>query len=1528
MIKYYLVLFSLFFSTIGFSQLSANFTFNKTKVCAPELVQFIDNSTGNPDSYRWEFSNGVVSSNKNPSIVFTKPGIITVKFIVFKGGDSDTSIVLNAINVFAPPIADFNVNKTDGCIPLNVNFTDLSIPQSGAISSWFWSFGNGQTSTAQFPSQSYSEVKSNTVFLKVTDQNGCSATKTKKSLITVGGPKADFVYDSLVCGLPANVGFINTSVGENLSYFWDFGDGVTSTNELPGIHTYSSFATTFVQLIVKEAVTNCSDTLSKKIQITNYQSTFDYNVICSPSDFKIDLKTTTVPNPVSVLWTFDDNTTSTQFNLTKDFSSRKKQKIILKSTIDETCFDTTSITYTPTVANFLSSSEECNPPMIIDFENASLGSNLNYIWNFGDSTFSDETNPIHLYQPARNRVNVNLKATDDFGCESSITKRIDAPFPIADFYVVDSVLTGCAPLTVSFIDSISYVLDSTKIVSVYWDFGDPISGMNNTSTDTIPTHVYLNPGEYTITYVITLDNGCVDTVIKEDFILVGEKPDSVSYSVTPNDTICYGENIQYEPILFKDGSVFTSNYHCWLFDSERNSLLIDSVTAPNNCPNPQKSANRTSLNVNFFNPIHSYSNYTYEFRDTINGEVVFGDANSSSGLVYTQLITGYNGCFSSVVDSQFIHPTFAMMGFVFDNDSSDLFLEDTSSFIKVFNNSSGYDVFDYFKVTELATGTIVFNLSETDTTTLKFTKPGIYDVELSVSNSINNCTDIVNRRITVDNPIFKIEFSNNACLSSKEFVAMDKSSFDFNSNLNRTWIVNDSIQYKNIPFNTRSIKPDSVVLNSLDTGWNIITLQTIRGGKDNLLGDDNNNYTVSYETKDSIYIQGTKSIGSLDTNFICYRDSIFFSTITKSTSNIDSIVWNYGNGEFANRIDNHKYSYQNSGEFFPSYIVFSDFGCKDTFYLDTIKVSGPVVDFAVNDTLVCVDEEVAFTNLSIGDNLSFRWETGGVEYFNIDINHQYTSSGKFNVKLFAQDIFGCKDSIFQLNLVEVADIPVPKFSADSTIGKCPPLIVNFVDSTLPSGNQWNWDFGDGDFSTTKNTLHTYSVPGIYSVELTVTNYAGCVGVLNKDSLIKVQGPSGNVIVSDLSLCLPDSVEFNGDFINTKLFVWDFNDGDIISFETNVDGDSVVHSYQNGGRYLPSLLLIDSNNCQFQLPLDIEINADSVLAKFDISDSIYCDLSAIQTINKSRASLNPNYFWSFGNNDTSSEFNPLISYQKGGDYTIRLKMISPIGCVDSISKSISVFDDPDEELTLSNDNFCVPSSTIFKLQLNNSEFLADSIIYTLDGKLYSDQVSLNIQKATTLSLGYEIYYGGGKCLSDSVIEFKYYDVPEADFDYFPKNISLASSEVNFIAEASATTNYNWIFYNSTSNVQNPTKFFDTEGTYDVVLIASNEGNCVDTVIKSITISPYDFIKLPNAFTPDGDGVDDDFGILFAGDLSIKSFKVYNQWGNLVFETNSINQRWDGTKNGKLQPNGSYVYIVVGVDVNGKEIESVGNFVLIR
>lgn len=161
--------------------------------------------------------------------------------------------------------------------------------------------------------------------------------------------------------------------------------------------------------------------------------------------------------------------------------------------------------------------------------------------------------------------------------------------------------------------------------------------------------------------------------------------------------------------------------------------------------------------------------------------------------------------------------------------------------------------------------------------------------------------------------------------------------------------------------------------------------------------------------------------------------------------------------------------------------------------------------------------------------------------------------------------------------------------------------------------------------------------------------------------------------------------------------------------------------------------------------------------------------------------------------------------------------------------------------------------------------------------------------------------------------------------------LVGDEVQFIDESELATSWQWIFgfELDTTTIQNPIFTYSDENEFEVELAVTSPEGCLDTTSLILNILSSEIVPpvLPNAFTPNGDDLND-FYLIRGGPFSVVDFKIYNEWGNLIFESDDANKGWDGTYNGVAQPSGVYTYTLKATTIDGLNYQESGDLTLIR
>jgi gliding motility-associated-like protein len=200
-----------------------------------------------------------------------------------------------------------------------------------------------------------------------------------------------------------------------------------------------------------------------------------------------------------------------------------------------------------------------------------------------------------------------------------------------------------------------------------------------------------------------------------------------------------------------------------------------------------------------------------------------------------------------------------------------------------------------------------------------------------------------------------------------------------------------------------------------------------------------------------------------------------------------------------------------------------------------------------------------------------------------------------------------------------------------------------------------------------------------------------------------------------------------------------------------------------------------------------------------------------------------------------------------------------------------------------------------------------------------------------------------CVSDTTYTnlVTVYDIPVAFFNANPQPTNISNPNINFFdLSSNFVTQWDWDFginlpgFPANSNLQNPSvKYPDlNSGVYPVTLIVGSANGCYDTVSRNIVIDGLYTLYLPSSFTPNDDGLNDEFGPNGEKiDPDNYKFMIFNRWGETMFSTTSVSDKWNGRLNnsGDLLPEGTYVWRITAKDGNtGEEHEYFGHVVLLK
>jgi PKD repeat protein len=306
--------------------------------------------------------------------------------------------------------------------------------------------------------------------------------------------------------------------------------------------------------------------------------------------------------------------------------------------------------------------------------------------------------------------------------------------------------------------------------------------------------------------------------------------------------------------------------------------------------------------------------------------------------------------------------------------------------------------------------------------------------------------------------------------------------------------------------------------------------------------------------------------------------------------------------------------------------------------------------------------------------------------------HIYTTTGTYTVRLIVHD-GPCTDTLVRTNYISVGGTNL-SFTASDTFSSCPPLTVNFV-NTSTIGYNYVWSFGNGNASTLTTPSTFYANPGVYVVKLSGQNGI-CFDTISKT--ITVTGPSGTFSYSPLTGCAPLTVNFTSTNTNTPVLIWDMNNGVTVTTTSS----STSYTYTQPGKYVPKLLLSDGASCIIPILGSDTITVSDINSDFTFAPSTLCQSGTIQFHDTVYYSTNgvTSRSWTFGDGGTSTSHNPVHTYAAPGNYTVRMIVSNGAGCNDTVIKTVNILPPPNVIAGGAN-TICQGSTTPIQLQASGA-----------------------------------------------------------------------------------------------------------------------------------------------------------------------------------------------------------------------------------
>jgi PKD repeat protein len=1091
----------------------ASFTAEPQNGPFPVTVYFTDTSQYNPIEWNWSFGDGTYSSDENPNKTYTTGGNYTVSLTVWNFVANDTVTYNDLISIYNVTQPGFMGSPLSGLFPLAVQF-NVTTPNDNATT-WNWNFGDGSTHGT---TQNITHVYTSGGIYNVTETASNSHNSTFSELINYvivyNTTTTNFTANNTIGQIPLAVQFNDTSSNAT-TWYWDFGDSYASTQQsplhvyyYPGYYTVSHsssnpYDTTWLN---RSEYINASPVAAPVANFTeNVSAGFEPLAIMfndTSTGFVPEYNETQPGYNATWNWSFGDGVYSGLPNNTHTYMEAGNFTVRLTTSNDGGSTNTTTSVhvYNYAISNFTTDITSGLMPVQIKFTDRSQNVSV-YNLSFGDGTWYNTTIPFtngynKIYGSGGTYV-ANLYVANPYSSDISNVTIIVYNTTYSNFTVNNTV--GYIPLSIAFTDT------SVNATNWYWMFGD---GSTNTSQN--PVHTYTNAGLYSVNHlaynpyssswsnksqIIYASPLSAPVANITANVTKGVIPFTVALSAPINGALASSWNWSFDDGTYSDlqniTHSFTVNRTYNITLTETNAYGSNSTTAQITGYNPVYYANfygdittgYAPLNVSFTDtsdPNATAWLWTFNAYDGWGSEYPIGSStlkNSNftfnSNGYYTVNLTAYNPV-SGVTASKYHYiyvTTLPLPRVSFTVNSQNGSTPFTAQFTDTSINATSWNW-------SFGDG----NYSETQNPSYIYNYPGYYTVALTATNTYGSSTltktNYMNI-ITLGTPV-----ANFTATNITDYVPAVVRFYETG--------VNTSSWYWDFGDGNTSTSPNPV--NRYDAPGTYTV--SLRGGNGN--GQYNWSNKTGYITvlpdmpvTADFYANNTIPIINHPVQFT-----------DNSTGSYNRWSWNFGDGFSGNSVstlENPVHIYTTGGYktvTLTAYLAQNNAYINTTIKANYIYVAGtpppiPIVKFNASSTIVPTGNPVTFTDLSTSSPSSWSWNFGdGTGSTSQNPTHIYNAIGLYNITLTATNSGGSNSTTYN-NYINVItpQLPIASFVTNGTDGPNP-LAVQFTDTSGNYPNTWQWNFGDGNYSTTPSAVHTYTKYGVYTVILTVSNQAG------------------------------------------------------------------------------------------------------------------------------------------------------------------------------------------------------------------------------------------------------------------------------------------------------------------------------------------------------------------------------------------------------------------------------------------------------
>jgi gliding motility-associated-like protein len=1483
---------------------------NTGPYCAGQTISL---STPAATSYTWTGPNAFSSNAQSPTIANSTTVMSGVYTVTSTTGackaTATTNVIVNALPT--PTASNTGPYCPGNTIQLNV----------GAFSTYTWSGPSAFSSNAQNPTQANAQaVNAGNYTITVKDAAGCTNTAVTNVVVNPN-PTVVIGSNSPVC-LNSN---INLTASGGTGYSWSGPSAFTSAVQNPTI-TNATAVNAGVYTVTVTAL-GCTNTGTVNVTIlTPTTSASNPGPFCVGSTIQLN-----TPSATSYTWSGPGGFTSSAQNPTiaNATAAMAGTYSVIVSAGSCTANATTNVVInalpTPTASN-------TGPYCPGNTMSLNVGAFTTYTWSGPSAFASNAQNATQANAQTTNSGVYTVTVTDANGCKNSATTNVVVnPNPVV-------VIGSNSPIC------LNSSLNLTSSGGTGYSWSGPSAFTSAVQNPTITNATAANAGIYTVTVTAL---GCTNTGTVSVSVL------SPTTSASNTGAYCAGQTItlntpaattynwtgplgftstSQNPSLPASTTGMSGVYSVTVAvgtctASATTNVLVNPLPTPvaNNtgayCP-----GNTISLGVGAFNT------YTWSgpasFSSNAQNPTQASALTTNSG-VYTVAVTDANGCVSTATTNVVVNPSpVIVMG-----SNSPVCINTAINL-----TSNGGTTYSWSGPNSFASA--VQNPSVPNATSAD---AGVYTVTVTALG----CSSTGTINVVVTTP-------TTSALNSGPYCAGTTINLSAPAATSFTWSgpggYSSNSQNATQPASTPAMSGTYTVIVSIGT------------------------CTASATT--NVLVNPLPTPNIVSNSPVCVGQAINFTGTGGTT-----YTWT-GPGSFNSNSATPSIgtsASSNAGNYVLS--VTDANGCVNSTNANVIVNALPVI--AVNNPTNCVNTTISLTS---NGGVTYAWSgpggfTSSSQNPNI-LSAQLTMSGTYVVTVTNAN--GCVNTA-SAN-VNVFPLPSPNITSNSPV--CAGGVLNLFGT---GGTTYAWN-GPGYTGPTQNpTINnvTASANGVYTLlaslgsctasatftvvinPLPVFNFAVsnvlCFGQSNGTSSVNVTvgtGPfsynwntvpaqtaqnatglaagSYSCIVTDANGCTSVA---STQITQPNLFTVAINSATLqacannpINIVANGNGGTGPYTYNwisgpstapysvvetSAGNYNYIVNAVDAFNCPATANINLTYFAQPTVSATSAT------LCAGQTGTTLIASGATSYVWQPGNITGST-------YPFSGNSSVSVTVVGTSnGCSNSANAAVMVNPNPNASIAVSNITGCVPSCMSFSAT-GSSNITSYGWMLNGVGITGSQNGGYCFDKAASYTLGLNVMDGNGCTGTITPVIVDIYPQPVADFNHAPIKPIINQDPYVTFTDASWGANivsWNWYFMNTaqyTSTQQNPTFMYTEPGTYPVVLVVKSDKGCTDTIIRPLVVGEDFGIYVPNAFTPNADGVNDIFQPKGFGVVQYE-LNIFDRWGEKVYSTKTFEEGWNGTfqgRGGEIMKEDSYTWLINCTSVFGKSHELKGHVTLLK